>query len=85
MICLIERSGWCSEFAESWFLVMAGHVVPLDAIGVEVVEDGQAHLVVVSVVRLGTWGLGSVDERKMQSCLVEFKSIFVKNKPFSGK
>ena len=64
MICLIVRSGWCSEFAESWFLVMAGHVVPLDAIGVKGVEHGQAHLVVVPVVRLGTWGFGSADEKK---------------------
>ena len=44
--------------------MMAGDVVPLDAIGVEVVEDSQAHLIVVPVVRLGTWGFGSADEKK---------------------
>jgi len=31
---------------------MTGDVVPLDAVGVEVVEDGQAHLVAVAIVRL---------------------------------
>ena len=56
---------------------MAGHVVPLDAIGVKVVEHGQAHLVVVSVVRLGTWGLGSVDERKMESHVWSSSSRFL--------
>ena len=56
---LIERSWWGSEFAESWFLVMTGHVVPLDAVGVEVVEDGQADLVPVAVVGLGARRLGA--------------------------
>jgi hypothetical protein len=31
---------------------MAGHIVPLDSVGVEVVEDGQTHLITVTVVRL---------------------------------
>ena len=39
--------------------MVAGHVVPLDAVGVEVVQDGQADLVAVSVVRLGPRGFGA--------------------------
>ena len=39
--------------------MVAGHVVPLDAVGVEVVQHGQADLVAVAVVGLGTWGLSS--------------------------
>ena len=53
-MALLEKSSWWSEFTEGRFLVMAGHVVPLDAVGVEVVEDGQAELITLAVVRLGT-------------------------------
>ncbi len=51
--------------ADDGLLVLAGHVVPLDAVAVEVVEDGQAGLGVsavlnlLSVVRLDTWWVES--------------------------
>ncbi len=47
--------------ADDGLLVLAGHVVPLDAVAVEVVEDGQARLGVaavlnlLTVVRLNPW------------------------------
>ena len=39
--------------ADDGLLVVAGDVVPLDAVVVEVVEHGQAELVALAVVRLG--------------------------------
>jgi len=39
--------------------VVAGHVVPLDAVGVEVVQDGQADLIAVAIVRLSSRGFSS--------------------------
>ena len=43
--------------------MMTGHVVPLDAVGVEVVEDGQAHLIAVAVVRLRLNGFSSTEKK----------------------
>ena len=54
-----EESRWRRELAECGLLVMACDVVPLDAVGVEVVEDGQADLVPVAIVRLSAWGFSS--------------------------
>ena len=51
--------------ADDGLLVLAGHVVPLDAVAVEVVEDGQtrfrvtAILNLLTVVRLDTWWVES--------------------------
>ena len=75
-IGLIEKSSWGSEFAESWFLVMTGHVVPLDAVGVEVVEDGQAHLIAVAVVRLRLNGFSST-ERKWLNFITVIRNFCV--------
>ena len=51
--------------ADDGLLVLAGHVVPLDAVAVEVVEDGQARLGVaailnlLTIVRLDAWWVES--------------------------
>lgn len=56
----------CPLLAHGGLLVVAGHVVPLDPIGVEVVEDGEAGLgagrllLGRSVVRLGEAGASGV-------------------------
>jgi hypothetical protein len=44
---------------------MAGHIVPLDAVGVEVVEDSQAHLVAVTVIRLRLNGFSSEKKKRL--------------------
>lgn len=41
------------EFANGGFSVVTSHIVPFDAIGIKVVEDSDANLVAVAVVRLG--------------------------------
>lgn len=53
--------------ADEWFLVVAGHIVPLDAVVVKVVEDGEAGLtlVIFAVVWLRaavTAGVGPVTQ-----------------------
>ncbi len=56
--------------ADDRLLVLAGHVVPLDAVAVEVVEDGHAGLGVaavlnlLTVVRLDTWWVESAKKVK---------------------
>ena len=55
--------------ANDGLLVMAGHVVPFDPVAVEVVQDGQAGLVLTSlllffpVIGLTTRGVESVDAK----------------------
>jgi len=46
--------GACLGLTDDRFPVMARDVVELDTVVVEVVEDGQAPLVALAVVRLGT-------------------------------
>jgi len=54
-----------SGLTDGGLLVVAGHVVPLDAVGVEVVQNAQANLLVggifscSSVVRLGSGRVGT--------------------------
>lgn len=43
-------------FADKWFGVVAGHVVPLDPVVVEVVEDGEALLLEAPVPKV-PWGI----------------------------
>ena len=56
--------------ADDGLLVLAGHVVPLHAVAVEVVEDGHARLGIASVlnlltvVRLDTWWVKSAKKEK---------------------
>jgi len=45
----------CLEFTDGWFPVVACHVVPLDTVGVEVVQNTDANLVSIPVIRLGLW------------------------------
>ncbi len=49
----------CSSFTDGWLGMVAGNVVEPDAVVVEVVEDGQAELVTLAVVRLGTAKAGN--------------------------
>ena len=42
----------------------AGHVVPFDAVAVEVVEDGQAGLLLASLAALAVVGLAGVGTEK---------------------
>jgi len=44
--------------ADDWFLVMARHVMPLDTISIEVVEDGHARLLLPALSVLPVIGLG---------------------------
>ena len=48
-----------SALADGGLGVVAGYVVELDAVVVEVVEDGQAELVALAVVGLGAAGTGN--------------------------
>lgn len=51
------------KFADGGLFVVASDIVPLDAVGVEVVQDSQAHLGLVDVAVLGlvsVVGLGSL-------------------------
>ena len=41
------------KFTNSWLPVMTSNVVPLDAIGVEVVQDSNADFIAITVIRLG--------------------------------
>ena len=59
MSCSDELEELVGVLADVRLGVVAGDVVPLDAVGVEVVQDGQADLVAVSVVRLGSRGFGA--------------------------
>jgi hypothetical protein len=61
----VEDSGRRGELAEGGLLVVAGDVVPLDAVAVEVVEHGHARLAALAVVGLpdaGASGLRPVVE-----------------------
>ncbi len=55
-----SSSNSCSSFTDGWLGVVAGNVMEPDAVVVEVVEDGQAELIALAVVRL--WN--STTERK---------------------
>ena len=53
----------CLELADGGLLVVAGNVMPFDAIGVEVVQDTQAHFGLVDVAVLSlvaVVGLGAL-------------------------
>ena len=45
-----------SGFTDCWLLVVTGDVMESDSIGVKVVEDCEAELITLSVVRLGSFG-----------------------------
>jgi len=54
-----SSSNSCSSFTDGWLGVVAGDVVEPDTVVVEVVEDGQAELITLAVVRLGTAKAGN--------------------------
>ena len=60
---LVARSDSNLGLADDGLGVVAGDVVELDAVAVEVVEDGKAELVALAVVRLGALGSEMSNEK----------------------
>ena len=59
---LVARSDSSLGLTDDGLGVVAGNVVELDAVAVEVVEDGKAELVALTVVGLGALGSGMLNK-----------------------